>query len=92
MPQIQAIPVDPQPQISWVAITAPAALRYNGTTVQAVHKALVRAFGEFPIRLGRDDHLSVLIGMKAAAGEGATPYEILFEALLKFGELEVRDR
>jgi len=83
------IPFDPQPQIAWVAVTSPAELRYNGTTVQAVHKALRRAFGELPIRLGRE-HLPVIHGMMAVAGEGATPYEILFQALDKFGELELR--
>lgn len=86
---------NPQPTVSWVALTQPSALRYNGTTVQAVHVALRMAFGEFPIKLSSGNggvHLSVLLGMQAVAGAGATPYTILYEALEKFGEIEVRDR
>lgn len=85
-------PMVTQPSISWVALTAPAVLRYNGTTVQEVHKALVNAFGQFPIKLNAGDHLPVLFGMRCAAGDGGTPYEILRAALERFGEIELRDQ
>ena len=86
-------PANPQPTVSWVALTQPMALRYNGTTVQAVHAALRKAFGPFPIKLRTEDQdLHILRGMVAVAGDGHTPYQILYDALEKFGEIEIMDK
>jgi len=79
-----------QPKVTWVALTQPAQLRYDGTTVQEVQRALRQAFGEFPIKLGTT-HLPILTGMLAAA-QSPVPYQILYDALERFGEIEVRDR
>lgn len=91
--KVKEVPVDPQPTVSWVALTQPSALRYNGTTVQAVHAALRKAFGPFPIKLRTEDQdLHILRGLVAGAGEGHTPFDILYDALEKFGEIEIRDK
>ena len=50
---------------------------------------MTEAFGPLPIRLTKDAHASMLRGMIAAAGDGATPYTELLEALRQYSDLEV---
>ena len=74
--------------IRWAPLSQAERLAFNGTSYQAVHRALFMAFGDFPIRLSRP-HLETLHGMACAAGEGDKPYRQLFDALTMFGELEI---
>jgi hypothetical protein len=43
------------------------------------------------VRLSFHDDGNVLRGMVAAAGDGAQAYQTLYNALEKFGELEIND-
>lgn len=75
--------------IEWCPISSPSLLPFTGTSFGDVHRALAKAFGDFPIRLTRE-HLPTLKGMECAAGDGAVPYRMLYTAVDKFNEIEVR--
>lgn len=80
----------PEQEMTWSPVASPQRLRFNGTSIESTRKALVEAFGSFPIRLSKEKHLQVLSGMIAAAGEGRTPYEELRNALDRYSDLEVK--
>ena len=75
-------------EIVWRPLQDPQRLRFNGTSIEATRKALTEAFGPLPIRLTKE-HINMLRGMIAAAGEGATPYTELHEALSRYSDIEV---
>jgi len=77
--------------IEWKPIASPMRLRFSGTSCEEVAKALVEAFGPFPIRLHKGEQLLVLKGMVASAGPGKQPYQELMHALAQVGELEVNE-
>jgi hypothetical protein len=83
-------PAGRESRIEWCVKQPPAMLSFLGTTCDDTAKALIIAFGKFPIQLNRFEHEAVLVGMAAAAGEGRVPYNALLEALRKYGEIEVR--
>lgn len=76
--------------IEWCVKQPPQQLSFLGTTCDDTAKALVIAFGKFPIQLSRFEHEAVLVGMAAAAGEGRAPYNTLLEAVRKYTDIEVR--
>lgn len=77
------------PGIQWAPISGPMRLQFSGTSVSETGVALREAFGDFPIRLVAGEHLPVLKGMCAAAGEGKQPYMQLITALTQFSTLEL---
>ena len=77
--------------IEWKPIASPVRLSFPGTDVGTVAEALVMAFGKFPIRLNRGDHMMLLRGMCAGAGPGREPYQQLLHALTQVGELELTE-
>lgn len=81
-------PIPTQTSLTWSPLASPTALHFNGTSFDATRKALQEAFGALPIRLNRDKHLPVLLGMIIGSG-GCTPYKELHAALSQFGELEI---
>ena len=76
-------------QITWSPIADPTILPFTGTSYDKVKNALSEVFGPYPIRLAGGNHVLVLQGMMAAAGEGREPFRVLLTALTKFGALEV---
>jgi len=77
-------------EMSFCVLADPQRIPMNGTHYLAVRDALFKVFGNFPLRLDKH-HAVILVAMAAVAGEGAKPYEILCEALRKYGAIEVRD-
>lgn len=75
--------------IAWAPLDKATRVSFMGTSFPAVRAALVKTFGEFPIRILPGDE-TVIRGMAAAAGEGGTPYAEILEALRKHGDLELR--
>lgn len=76
--------------IYWAPVANAVHLSFEGTDQVTVSKALIKAFGYFPIRLSADKHL-ILMAMAGAAGVGEKPYLDLAEALGRFGELELTE-
>ena len=76
--------------IEWCPKAKPKTLHFNGTACILVAEALAQTFGKFPIQLNQFEHATVILGMMHAAGEGATPYKELLDALNRHGEIEVR--
>ena len=77
--------------IQWAPIASPMRLRFSGTSCEETAKALVEAFGDFPIRLHTGEQLLILKGMAAAAGGGSQPYRELMQALAQCGQLELTE-
>jgi len=77
-------------EISFRVVSEQTRVPCDGTSARAVQAALFKVFGKFPIRLGEDQR-DVLLGMAAAAGDGSKPYEIMLEALRRYGAIEVND-
>ena len=86
----QVTGVRKEARIEWCVKQPPTVLSFLGTTCEDTAKALVIAFGKFPIQLDRLQHEQVLVGMAAAAGEGRAPYNALLDAVRKYGEIEIR--
>jgi hypothetical protein len=80
----------PEQEMHWSPVASPQRLRFNGTSIEACRKALTEAFGSFPLRLTKEKHSQTLWGMVAAAGDGATPYRELLDALERYSDLEVK--
>lgn len=79
-------------QIEWAPLAGPSRLPFNGTSYQAVRRVMTTMWGKFPIRLSRergDDE--TLKAMMITAADGAEPYRILHQAVVQFGEIEVRN-
>jgi hypothetical protein len=78
-------------QIEWAPISTPEKVTFLGTSYDEVSRALVEAFGEFPIRLRfTEPHILALKAMAAVAGDGRHPYEEISTALGRYHELELR--
>lgn len=81
-----------QQAIEWAPLAGPSRLPFNGTSYQAVKRVMTTMWGKFPIRLSRergDDE--TLKAMMITAADGAEPYRILHQAVVQFGEIEVRN-
>ena len=80
-----------QKQIELAPISNPEPITFLGTSYDDVSRALVEAFGDFPIRLrSTPSHMLALTAMAAVAGVGRSPYEEIKAALVRYGELELR--
>jgi hypothetical protein len=79
----------PSANITWSPIAEGVNLSFAGSSFEEVRDALTTAFGPFPIRLSSGNHMLVLQGMVAAAGERKEPYRALLTALSRFGGLEL---
>ncbi len=81
-----------QSRLEWAPLAGPQNVSFSGTDYDAVRKALIGMWGTFPIRLSKergDDEC--MKAMMFAAGQGQTPYHVLHQALMQYGEIEVRD-
>ena len=63
---------------------------FTGSSFRAVHAALFKMWGEFPIHLTRTEDSKILQGMAAGAGEGSAAFDKILECLRKFGAIEIR--
>lgn len=80
-----------QDVIQWSPLAGASSLSFSGTDYAAVRKALIGMWGPFPIRLSKDADAECMKAMMFAAGEGQQPFHILHQALMQYGEIEVRD-
>lgn len=76
--------------IYWAPVSQSIRLSFAGTDQATVSKALTDTFGKFPIRLS-DSHILTIKAMYHAAGVGGKPYSDLYDALQKFGQLELTE-
>lgn len=84
-------PEAPRPdptQITVRPVALPQRMSFLGTSFKTVSGALAEVFGSFPVRLTRE-HLSIVHGMAAVAGEGRGPYDQIAAALDKHGDVEL---
>lgn len=81
----------PDGELHWMPVAKGERIRFNGTSYRDTYVALIKTFGRFPIRLEAANHLQVMNAMANAAGEGGTPYREIFDALNRYGSLEIQD-
>lgn len=85
-------PLVKQDAIEWAPLAGPSRLPFIGTDYASVRKALIGMWGPFPIRLSKtngDDE--AMRAMLFASGPGSAPFHILHQALMQYGEIELRD-
>lgn len=98
--------VDPPPapkrrkldgEIRWAPVAFTRRLPMTGTAFNAVRDALVKVFGDFPIKLEYKpeenlEHAQMLKAMAAAAGDGGEPFDDLRTALMKYHGLVLTEK
>lgn len=84
-------------EIRWAPVAFTRRLPMTGTAFNAVRDALVKVFGEFPIKLeynpeNHPDDANLLKAMAAAAGDGGEPFDDLRTALMKYHGLVLSEK
>jgi hypothetical protein len=82
-------------QLTMSPISEPKLLTFENTSFDIVAGALQSAFGAFPIRLTREDHLPALQAMAHLAkanGDADSPFKQMINYLARFGQLEINEK